>query len=597
MIGLRYLSEPNRDPSELWRRLLNRNYSTVLKGDFLGHPFRGNQWTDNPSFTPQFNAWFRGSIAVDKNGEPARFFHATHGKDFKSFLPLSHFGSARQAQDRLDFLDKVQGRSGFPMMKATRVIPVFLSVKKPFRLPDLGNFENKWGWIGPLREAGFPTSDSTDKPSSIPEMIEMLRGAGYDSIVYTNHTEGARGKKFEDSYIIFDPNQAKSVFNPKPTRAQQIAKYDENQPRDSHGRWTDAAWDSGTVSVYHGSPAEYDQVDLSMVGTGQGAASYGWGHYVSTVGGVGDSYREQYRKPLVTLKGNRYSRQIGERDGYADGADDWRAVHGALQWVAQADAEQTPDKETLIARARRNLMSLRPGFYEHGKKVLDEEDQRINEAIDRQVALLDTLKPGDITVEKPGAFYEQEIPAKGYIDWDANWNWIKEKEPEVYRAIESDMELWIPLSVHYQTREDALAVADRQEIDGVLKEPYHVRMVTTHGSKAGKYCIYGPPHKETTGQDYYNQLAGTILQEKLDPEHGKLGTTPKEKKDSYKEASQRLAKAGIVGHKFIGTTSEAVNYVIYDDKWVRVRRRTRSRAEYEQALDEHRQSVGKAAPK
>jgi hypothetical protein len=45
--------------------------------------------------------------------------------------------------------------------------------------------------------------------------------------------------------------------------------------------------------VYHGSPYRYARPDLSRIGTGEGAAAYGWGYYVADSRNVGDTYRRQ----------------------------------------------------------------------------------------------------------------------------------------------------------------------------------------------------------------------------------------------------------------------------------------------------------------
>lgn len=50
------------------------------------------------------------------------------------------------------------------------------------------------------------------------------------------------------------------------------------------------------MTVYHGSPHQFDRFDLSKVGTGEGAQAYGWGAYFAESPNVAGSYRAALSK-------------------------------------------------------------------------------------------------------------------------------------------------------------------------------------------------------------------------------------------------------------------------------------------------------------
>jgi hypothetical protein len=54
------------------------------------------------------------------------------------------------------------------------------------------------------------------------------------------------------------------------------------------------------LTVYHGSPHKFEKFDASKIGTGEGAQSYGYGHYVAESPKVADEYRMMLSTHKVT---------------------------------------------------------------------------------------------------------------------------------------------------------------------------------------------------------------------------------------------------------------------------------------------------------
>lgn len=181
---------------------------------------------------PAFRDWFAGSQATDEQGRPRVFFHGTYAtfSSFEQSRDLGyHFGSSEQA------VTKVGGENA---REGARVIPVYLSIKNPLRLVEdvFSRFDqvpieqaaevisqaagldeqqaaalrNQAAHVGQLRETLGPADQRyVDAQERFWDQVQRaLQGKGFDGVVYPNAVEGAG-----ESWIAFQPNQVKSVFN------------------------------------------------------------------------------------------------------------------------------------------------------------------------------------------------------------------------------------------------------------------------------------------------------------------------------------------------------------------------------------------------
>ena len=218
--------------------------------------------------TEAFKNWFGDSKVADKDGSPMVMYHGTTS-DFDQFDTEgfnAHFGnSPEQANDRL--LDREVARQGIVAMGSTgrarvrnavienaNVIPAYLSISKPLRMKDVGDWRNSVAIATELlgkrgisrtdveelleeatevqesyefsdlepEEAGAPGATpwntSPENARFIDELRRMVEFAGYDGIVYKNEVEGSG-----DAYIAFEPEQIKSATG-------NIGTYDVNKP-------------------------------------------------------------------------------------------------------------------------------------------------------------------------------------------------------------------------------------------------------------------------------------------------------------------------------------------------------------------------------
>lgn len=166
-----------------------------------------------------------GRVAFQSGNHPEVpdvLYHGTSA-DFKSFLPLSHFGTQKAANER------IQQTSG----ENKSVIPVHISMKKPLDLgveahPYVAN-ENwlddadmLWQVHRVLKANGHQdaadkieaaANDAMDNNGLTDETraaaANAIRSAGYDGLMYTNKVED-RGSR---SFVALGPEQVKSAIS------------------------------------------------------------------------------------------------------------------------------------------------------------------------------------------------------------------------------------------------------------------------------------------------------------------------------------------------------------------------------------------------
>jgi hypothetical protein len=213
----------------------------------------GGRFSAAPALnSEEFKRWFRNSKIVDSNGKPLVVYHGTQGK-FKAFDTAqselgSHFGTKNQANEFVQTPESEMSREDWAEAvkfegRTDQIFPVYLSMQSPIRMKDTGR------WI-PSRIAkrlqleGMLTPEQSKYISSLPlntpvqikALQKLLKDSGVDGIVYLNRYEGFKPKtnptefatdaedlsdeafkakypEAQDSYLIFDPVQVKSIFN------------------------------------------------------------------------------------------------------------------------------------------------------------------------------------------------------------------------------------------------------------------------------------------------------------------------------------------------------------------------------------------------
>ena len=220
-------------------------YAAFLKADIAKQPLRldknhaesGGVWTSTKP--GPFAEWFGNSVVRWPDGAPRPVFHASKA-DFNTFKLTHDIGfhfatTPAGANTRLNLQkntdqDPQDADLQYDLYKRAPVIyPVFIKAEKPLRLKDLGLW-HPMAIIRAMAESGAISEEQRQKivndfymeertrEHGFKTVKKLIKDAGYDSVVYENQTEGIG----EDSYIVFDSNQIKSVFNQSPTSDPRI---------------------------------------------------------------------------------------------------------------------------------------------------------------------------------------------------------------------------------------------------------------------------------------------------------------------------------------------------------------------------------------
>jgi diguanylate cyclase (GGDEF)-like protein len=155
----------------------------------------GTQIVKQPG-TPEFQEWFEGSEVVDSDGDPMVVYHGTRA-EFEDFsLDKVMTGHGRLANGvGFSFTDNKDSakpyiRDPHTMEDTGRIVPFYLSIKKPFR---------KLGHI----------LDQDASMEEAQELTDRLKSEGYDGVIIDHVAQS--------EYVIFEPDQATPV---KPTGTQ-----------------------------------------------------------------------------------------------------------------------------------------------------------------------------------------------------------------------------------------------------------------------------------------------------------------------------------------------------------------------------------------
>lgn len=175
-----------------------------------------------PTNTEAFKKWFVKSKVVNADGTPKLVYHGTTAKTFDVFdtsAEGAHFGTSEQAAS---VIARNQGRGGRP-----KIIPAYLSIQNPLRLPDLGvwdSFNNIHRHLSVSRHITGAQADAVweawqqSDDAGWQALKNALLDNGYDGIVYANELEGSG-----DSYVVFTSAQIKHA-------TKNIGTFDPSNP-------------------------------------------------------------------------------------------------------------------------------------------------------------------------------------------------------------------------------------------------------------------------------------------------------------------------------------------------------------------------------
>lgn len=172
--------------------------------------FRGQQHPTTGTDTPEFQAWFRRSRVCNPDGSPRVVYHGT-ASIFDTF-DHQHGGAATDASDAglgFWFSDSTARASAAATDAAQsqhdaeiagqQIIPVYLRIEKPKVFKGL-----------------LP-----DMEKSV-QQIQVAVSAGNDGVIWLAGERNSWGFATGTTYLVFQPNQIKSIHNRRPTDGPSI---------------------------------------------------------------------------------------------------------------------------------------------------------------------------------------------------------------------------------------------------------------------------------------------------------------------------------------------------------------------------------------
>lgn len=211
--------------------------------EMIGDPdYATHQHHSDPGFTTQNGKDYAGRNTTEpesgalKDGIPASLLSVELGKQAKApagyIGPLYHgtfggFDKFSLPEDveyeeheglgiHFGTMDQAEARVGY--QEGTNIIPVYLKVKKPLRMPDMGMWDPEEVSSRLLQKriikpeqhkqivalSGSP--EGIDYTACYKLLRQWLDARGYDAVVYKNTVEGSG-----DSYMVWHPEQIKSA--------------------------------------------------------------------------------------------------------------------------------------------------------------------------------------------------------------------------------------------------------------------------------------------------------------------------------------------------------------------------------------------------
>lgn len=154
-------------------------------------------------YTPEFKQWFAGSKAATPEGEPLTVYRGAT-KDEGDVIKNGWFTKDPKLASMFSMK-----REKVEQLPNSVVTPAHLKMKNPLVVDANGAYWDKIPFGDP-RDKMFMTSD---------QIARFARDEKYDGVIFKNinETDDFFDVDPTDVFVTFNPNQAKSVFNKKPT--------------------------------------------------------------------------------------------------------------------------------------------------------------------------------------------------------------------------------------------------------------------------------------------------------------------------------------------------------------------------------------------
>ncbi len=427
--------------------------------------------------TPEFKRWFGDSKVTTEGqgyGKPLKVFHGTDTV-FSTFRMSGGF----------DFPDAAYFSSKKSIAKSytnnNNIMEVYLKIENPYITDAQGQSYN----------------DFYDHLVS--DMDYAVRN-GYDGVIVRNIRDDwgqkSRGGAKADTYIVFEPNQIKSVYN-----------------RGGFSQENDNIY---YQSAFHGSPhkeLEGGHFSLEKIGTGESFAAHGYGLYYTSKFDIADlRYRRRLVQPyqkFVSFGDVVYNKKTKKYDNAFNSK--------SIEYEVYSDyIDAGKDYDTLI-KSYKSLENINASIKDRiaiAKKYADKLDDA-REFIDDSMAT--------------GQVYEVDLPENPYLlDEQLPVNQQSEHIRKVVRDIMNKYPDDYMSSENYETGSfgDALTggsfykqlmfIAQRNGMSDKIEqmkfaskilEKYGIKGITYDGNQDGRCFVIFNPDDVKVIQKFYQQQA------------------------------------------------------------------------------------------
>lgn len=187
-----------------------------------------------------FRRWFNGSKVVDRAGKPLKVYHGTKA-DIAAFDTQGR-GKTFGAGSFFTANPKIAGT--YSPFEGGSIYPVYLRMLKPL-IVDVGGAN----WNSIRRDKSYIINDEDDddpnpdvwdhfdfpydeEEASTDDIAANARTAGYDGVIIQNvkdrggyrHADSYKNGRRNTIYVVFSPNQVKSVFNSEFSDSDQMSE-------------------------------------------------------------------------------------------------------------------------------------------------------------------------------------------------------------------------------------------------------------------------------------------------------------------------------------------------------------------------------------
>ena len=496
--------------------------------------------------TPEFKAWFGDSKVVDENGKPLEMVHFSYN-EFSQF-DKSHAG-VNNDESSIGFWFADRDDFAFNNERYPIRYDVYLKMDNPLIIEGNGTETNPWAdtdidnldsyakfekmfndlmyqdpqmWDERVYEpiyGGFETrkvklrfSNFSEKKQReiIKGIIDKLKAQGYDGIIIKNtRVDSLNPDEGINQYVVFEPNQIKSVYN--------------------RGTWNARNDNIYYQRAFAGSRVDYDRPSLEAIGTGEGNQAHGYGLYYA----LDKDVAERYRVNFVTA-GKSF-----DEDNYKDVAAYYYITNNANREKAILSLEKDIAEDKNISPEDRKELDKMLDFLKTAtdKELLGESGQVREVNIPENPYLLDEDKNFENQSEYVKDALKKFFNDKKVISLikETNGNKAKslikfffENKSENYSKVRELNELLFGTKTSETSLEDAKLLSE-------LLYKYGIKGITYFGQQDGRcFVIFDPKdvkviqkfHQEQSVEQFFsptNRDKNTYISDLRAAERGEAG--------------------------------------------------------------------------